>query len=282
MKQLLIASALAVSSVQAFAQPATDWTGFYIGANVGAQLATHGGSIVGTPTFAAQTFATEATTSAQLATGRIPGREAALTGGGQIGYNFMAYPSILVGVEADIQAIGKGGGRLDGPRTGIPVLFSNELITSETNAPSNPSYVGTVRGRLGYLITPDILAFATGGYAYGTGVSRGSVSQVDANGLPAGTFGAPYTATFRPRTMNGYALGGGLEWMFAPGWSIRAEYLHYDLGAGRNQTTLTNLFTSNLSFGTIGTPVTSVLLRTRNRVDGEIVRLGLNYRFNLF
>ena len=28
----------------------------------------------------------------------------------------------------------------------------------------------------------------------------------------------------------GYTLGGGLEWMFLPNWSLKAEALYYDLG----------------------------------------------------
>jgi opacity protein-like surface antigen len=28
----------------------------------------------------------------------------------------------------------------------------------------------------------------------------------------------------------GWNAGGGVEWMFMPNWSLKAEYLHYDLG----------------------------------------------------
>jgi outer membrane immunogenic protein len=31
-------------------------------------------------------------------------------------------------------------------------------------------------------------------------------------------------------TRAGWTLGGGLEWMFAPHWTHKAEYLYYDLG----------------------------------------------------
>jgi len=31
-------------------------------------------------------------------------------------------------------------------------------------------------------------------------------------------------------TRAGWTLGGGLEWKFAPQWSVKAEYLYVDLG----------------------------------------------------
>ena len=33
-------------------------------------------------------------------------------------------------------------------------------------------------------------------------------------------------------TLVGWTLGGGIEWMFAPGLSLKGEYLFYDLGKG--------------------------------------------------
>ena len=36
-----------------------------------------------------------------------------------------------------------------------------------TNMQAGLDWIGTVRGRVGYLVTPTILLFGTGGFAYG-------------------------------------------------------------------------------------------------------------------
>jgi outer membrane immunogenic protein len=64
---------------------------------------------------------------------------------------------------------------------------------------------------------------------------------------------------------SGWTLGGGAEYVFAPHWSTKAEYLYYDLG------TLTQkLLDPKL-------PATG----WQQSVDfkGSIVRVGLNFKF---
>ncbi len=90
-------------------------------------------------------------------------------------------------------------------------------------------YLGTVRGRIGYLVTPTLLLYGTGGLAYGGANSSTSVFQ----GISGPTFGittAFGTAGSYSDTLVGWTAGGGLEWMFAPNWSAKLEYLYYDLG----------------------------------------------------
>jgi outer membrane immunogenic protein len=57
---------------------------------------------------------------------------------------------------------------------------------------------------------------------------------------------------------SGYTLGGGLEWQFAPNWSLKTEYLYVDLG----EQTLS---------GPSGTYTTDT--------DFHTVRAGVNFRF---
>ena len=94
--------------------------------------------------------------------------------------------------------------------------------------------VGTVRGRLGFLVTPTLLVFGTG-LAYGGANASTSILQVN-NDLA--NFGAPPAlipaAVSRGRyadTQVGWAAGGGLEWMVLPNWSAKVEYLYADLGS---------------------------------------------------
>jgi outer membrane immunogenic protein len=61
---------------------------------------------------------------------------------------------------------------------------------------------------------------------------------------------------------DGYTVGAGLEYMFAPSWSAKIEYQYYNFG---NTTFLT---------GPVG------LAGTRFRDDENTVKAGINYRFN--
>jgi len=58
-------------------------------------------------------------------------------------------------------------------------------------------------------------------------------------------------------TRFGWALGAGLEWAFAPRWSLRAEYLHVDLGDDHHYN--------------------AGAIRTDVDVTADIVRVGVNY-----
>ena len=74
----------------------------------------------------------------------------------------------------------------------------------------------------------------------------------------------------------GWTAGGGLEWLFAPNWSVKVEYLYYDLRTPTFALSpLTNTFTT-------GGVVYSSAPFAKTRFTGNIVRAGLNYHFNLW
>jgi len=77
-------------------------------------------------------------------------------------------------------------------------------------------------------------------------------------------------------TRVGWTAGGGIEWLFAPNWSVKAEYLYYDLGS------VTYGLSPLQNFNSAGTLFTSGSPFSRTRFTGNIVRAGLNYHFNLW
>jgi outer membrane immunogenic protein len=83
--------------------------------------------------------------------------------------------------------------------------------TNQCPVASSLDYLGTVRGRLGFLIGSGILAYATGGLAYG-----------DAQAQFA-------SGNFIKSMLVGYTAGAGLEWKIAPAWSFKSEALYYNL-----------------------------------------------------
>jgi outer membrane immunogenic protein len=190
-------------------------------------------------------------------------------GGGQVGYNLQFANAWLIGIEADIQGT---GARSSASAIGIVPIAG--LPPSTAQAQSNISvnhavdYLGTVRGRLGYLVTPTLLIYGDGGFAYG-GVHEGV--DIASTFPPSGLGLSPGFGSFT-NTRPGWTAGGGLEWLFSPNWSVKAEYLYYDLGR-------VTFDVGGLTLAPAGAP-SFTDLRASTRFNGHIVRVGLNYHFN--
>ncbi|MEX0827555.1 MAG: hypothetical protein WD005_01245, partial [Haliea sp.] len=81
--------------------------------------------------------------------------------GGQTGYNWQSGQWVF-GVETDAQLTG-----IEGDIRFNAAIFNFPSGTFHTDVSSELKYFGTVRLRGGYLLTPSVLAYATGGFAYG-------------------------------------------------------------------------------------------------------------------
>lgn len=101
-------------------------------------------------------------------------------GAGQIGYNWQVTVSglsIVTGIEADIQAVAGWNGNVnfwsynanDHYGTANFPNFDNNGYSNTKNLQSKSSLnlLGTVCGRLGFLLTPSLVVYGTGGLAYG-------------------------------------------------------------------------------------------------------------------
>jgi len=160
-------------------------------------------------------------------------------GGGPDGYNGQFSPSWVFGIEADISYV-------DARRT-VDVVTASLPTAVPPNVPlsntfhSRIEYFGTVRGRLGY--ADRTMVYATGGLAY---------PEIDNSAAFVGPVGS-------------LLVVAAVLHAFAPNWSVKAEYLYYDLGST----------TVNVAFvprgGGCSPPATIN--------DGHIVRAWLNYEF---
>jgi outer membrane immunogenic protein len=254
------------------------WTGWYAGLNAGYAWSDHAPiDVVGTPNFASvlngapQGLAgavAGATTSIPVGNGR------GFIVGSQVGYNYQ-FKNVVAGLEADIQGlsgIGSGTTANTVPFPGFPPLVINTTITTAKSV----DWLGTVRGRLGVIIAPTILAYATGGLAYGEAKADINFMQ-QVSGAPNCTVCAPYgfRGTGTGQTRTGYALGAGVEWVVASQWTGKLEYLHYDLGAASSFGAATNFFqlASNVPYYIVGTSAST-------RFSGDIVRVGVSHQFH--
>lgn len=122
---------------------------------------------------------------------------------------------------------------------------------------SNLRTFGTVRGRVGYspASSPNWLLYVTGGAAFGD-------QRIETVFLPGGPIPTSGTPTNGSNNFGlGWTFGGGVEWAFPTmsRWSVKLEYLHYNLG--------THTYTVDN------------LLQVSARHSGDIIRAGINYRF---
>lgn len=140
--------------------------------------------------------------------------DSSFVGGAHIGYDYQI-DSIVLGVVADINAIDVT--RSSNADSSTPAFY-------RTNR--NLDYLGTVRARAGYLVTPSALGYVTGGLAYG------DVDYSFSTNSPA-VMGTNPPAIVREDEDNfGYTVGAGMEVKFTDNMSFGAEYLYTNLGGG--------------------------------------------------
>ena len=125
-------------------------------------------------------------------------------------------------------------------------------------------WFGTFRGRGGFLFSPTMLLYATGGLAYGSLKTDITLGGFTPAGVPV------FAAVSGSNTRVGWTIGGGGEWKFSPNWSAKLEYLYMDIGR-----------TSNTAFLTTG-PGTGVGVNLTSRVTDNIFRGGINYQFSAY
>ncbi|MGJ0509816.1 MAG: outer membrane protein [Methylocystis sp.] len=228
-------------------------------------------------------------------------------GGGQIGYNYQWGPNFLIGIEADIQGTGIRG-TSHGGASGIssvsnagyncffnscsPGTWTNTATSiGGTSINAGVDWMGTVRGRLGYLWTPTMLIYATGGLTYGgvyANVRHTGVTQLDNSFTTTPNYfnrdvinpSLTYTSIGggnKSQTLVGWNVGGGLEWMFMPNWSIKAEGIYWNMGN-------MNVPTATLAAAPVSNALNSAGLggigAVRVNYQGVIARAGVNYHFN--
>ena len=143
--------------------------------------------------------------------------------GGYFGYNWQLSPAWVVGLEGDF-----GWGNTKGAAAGIPGTYDDTQAAGARASDSislKTDFDWSLRARAGYLITPNLLTYATGGAAF---------QQVDLNATCAGAHSLswcsqPHNETFS-KTMAGWTVGGGLEAKIASNWTVRGEYRCADFG----------------------------------------------------
>ena len=232
----------------------SNWTGWYIGANAG-WVGSASDTINNTGTDTGAGGLGTGITSGAIPTSTNLGYDGFI-GGGQIGYNWQINNWVF-GLEGDFDGASAKANSTIGPIT-IP-----GFVPQTTTYSRELDWLATVRGRVGFTATPDLLLYATGGLAVGQ--TKIGNSFICPTCVPAASTEAT-TVNTTTDTSAGWTVGAGLEWMFAPNWSVKAEYLYVDLG--NHDSTITYTYGAN----------TSTLTSSVNETM-HIARAGINYHF---
>jgi len=234
------------------APPKSPWTGVHVGINAG--YTTSGDSN--------SNFLVAGTGGgfiSAMAGGGLPGNvslsSSGFIGGIQVGYDRVFYDKYLVGLETDLQGVTSGNANW-AQWAGSPATY--------VQAGRNVPYLGTARGRLGYVVAPSVMVYGTGGVAFGE-------TDLRATYLSPGNFTQQGGSWLGYDDMRlGWTAGAGAEWMFLPKWSVKAEYLYYNLGTA-NTANVGALYVTKA-------PNWSSVAHT-GLFDGHVIRTGVNYRF---
>jgi outer membrane immunogenic protein len=153
------------------------------------------------------------------------------------------------------------------PRIGFPT----DTVQTSVNVNKRLTFLSTLRGRLGYLVDPSIWIYATGGLAIGNATSSTVLTAVEIPNTGSTNINASGQAS---KTLTGYSLGAGAEWRLDQTWSIKAEYLYYNLGSiSYNNGPFSAFLLSN---GAIDNTANSV---SKTRFSGSTFRVGVDYHF---
>jgi outer membrane immunogenic protein len=226
-----------------YVEPIYNWTGFYIGGNIGYSWGRSSDNSTLTNSTGTVLFASADKTDLN-----------GIFGGGQIGYNWQMQNWVW-GLEADIQGTDEKGTRAFSYTTPVPPICFNlcpPAVTTPFALTQKIDWFGTVRARAGVLVTPKVLLYATGGFAYGEVNSSETVST-------------PVPSAFSASSTNvGWTVGAGIEGVIGGNWTAKLEYLYVDLGTVSGSFTLpsTNIISYN------------------SRITDNILRVGINYKFD--
>jgi outer membrane immunogenic protein len=222
-----------------------DWTGFYAGVSLGGRWSESDWTTTAADFIQpAQLVPASANANYDAGMFRV---------GAYAGYNIQFQNRWVAGIEGDF-----AWGDEKRTRSGIPGTFFPGFGAPDTSS-MRLTWDGSIRGRLGVLITPAMLLYATGGVA---------AQHIEVGANCDGVVGPWCLAGSKSETFSttewGWTVGGGLEAALAPNGLLRAEYRYADYGSF-----------NHTYFGV--TPIDAVVASFDVRTHTALV--GLAYKF---
>jgi outer membrane immunogenic protein len=148
-------------------------------------------------------------------------------GGVHFGFNYQVQ-QVVVGLQAQGDLLSVATTHSDS------VHFSPNIFS----ASSHNDWIASIDGRLGYLVRGNILVYAIGGYAFAD-----AQSSINNNAAQIGNIST---------SLNGYDVGGGVEYAINRSWSANLEYRFYDFDKfNALYTNTTTAFNEKTQFSTV-------------------------------
>jgi outer membrane immunogenic protein len=229
-----------------------DWTGFYVGGSAGYSW-TAGGGVRFDDTDSPGLR--EALVEQGVMKPVLGGDPAGFIGGLQAGFNWQQ-DALVVGFETDLSFADVES---DGSHSYNYVLRGNRYVNTSTE--QSVDWLGTTRVRLGFA-ADKFLVYGTGGLAYGKASFDWNVKYNNSSPDPNDSRSGEADSS---EWKLGWTLGGGAEYALNDNWTVKAEYLYYDLGKSKAK----------------GDVPSGSDFNYKQSADfkGNVVRAGVNYRF---
>jgi outer membrane immunogenic protein len=199
-------------------------------------------------------------------------------GGGQFGYNWTPYgwTGVVLGIEVDIDGLGNNNERTfigntygDTNPSSTPILTGINTVTVKREG----GFAGDVTGRLGWTWGPALI-YAKGGFAWLESKLKVHATSYDPTTGTYATFSSGNGDWNNDNTLTGWTVGGGVEWLVSPSWSVKLEYLHFDFTSDDHN------WNPSLSYDGGATWNNYNNWRFRNDLTADTVKLGVNYHLN--
>ncbi len=252
------------------------WSGFYVGGAIGARWShadTHVSSW--TQTYLGPIVQDNIAACAVLRSPCIngPGLDAtSFRASPYLGYNWQLDRHWVVGVEADW-----GWAKNSSTYVGqyYPMNFFLRTPPGNTFA-VEARWDASARARLGYLVTPNVLLYATGGAGW-MDVRTTSTCDASPTGFcPPGGLTPPVLA--HSKTLSGFTAGGGLEAMLSRNWILRGEYRYAQFGTFSASDARVCTTVPSLVCGTQASEAASYDVKLRTHA----AMFGIAYKFEPF
>ena len=183
-------------------------------------------------------------------------------GGGTLGCNWQPVGSpFVLGLEGEFGYLKLRGEAFD-PNT----LAGTQTTLDALGSAKVGNWYGMFTGRLGYAFDR-VLLYVKGGAAF-VRTEASVLDQCVATGC-----GNWLISTSGSETVTTWTVGGGVEWAFAPNWSVKGEYMFIGLNNHEFQTS--GLATTGTGAVVSGGPF--VFNHSFNGIN--TAKIGLNYKF---
>jgi outer membrane immunogenic protein len=247
---------------------AYDWTGFYLGAGVGSRSSQVDGDVTQDSINSFNNFTGDQSCSRFFPCSGASLNDTAFRISPYLGYNYQFATQWLAGIEGDVGFGSKVTTLADAfyPNTGITNFNGRDSFAVKTG------WDASLRGRLGFLVTPSFLVYGTGGAAW-QHIEATSTCSTGTNSFSICDPGllAPSVITDSTAKL-GWTVGAGIETMLSQNWIVRGEYRYADFG------TITNTDTRACGAGCAGFG-SSLAFTDTLRLRTQTATFGIAYKF---